>query len=76
MRQLESPGSRIPVVGLIWYLWHLSFIGNEIDLFEQVKFLAILVGTSYLFGSLVEKTNSVLLTASLTSASTSWPSAK
>ena len=51
-------------VGLIWYLWHLSFIGNEISLLEQIKFIAILIGASYLLGSLVEKTNSVLLAAS------------
>lgn len=55
---------RYLVIGLIWYMWHLSFIGNEIALFEQIKFLLILIGASYLLGSLVEKTNSVMLAAS------------
>lgn len=57
-------GARYLIVGLIWYLWNLSFIGSNINILDQVVFLVMLVGGSYLLGALVEKTNSVLLAAS------------
>ncbi|MFC3715967.1 type II CAAX prenyl endopeptidase Rce1 family protein [Luteimonas soli] len=55
---------RYLIVGLIWYVWHLSFINHGASLIGQLQFLVILIIGSYLLGSLVEKTNSVLLAAS------------
>ncbi|WP_407354521.1 CPBP family intramembrane glutamic endopeptidase [Luteimonas sp. R10] len=59
-----SRWKRYLVVGSIWYVWHLSFLDAQSSLASQVEFLLILIVASYLLGSLVEKTNSVLVAAS------------
>lgn len=58
---------RCLVVGVIWYIWHTSFLDSSLSMasvITQEKFLLALLAGSYLLGSLVDKTNSVLLAAS------------
>lgn len=55
---------RFPLVGLLWYAWHLSFLGNT-NLGHEFQILVILIGASWGIGLAVEHTRSVMVAACL-----------
>ncbi|MGQ3012398.1 MAG: CPBP family intramembrane glutamic endopeptidase [Flavobacteriales bacterium] len=58
LRSLK-PLYRYPLIGLIWYLWHLSFL-VETSLAENLFFLGMLIFGSWGIGQVTESTRSVL----------------
>lgn len=51
------------IIGSFWYVWHLSFISTDTTLFNELKFLGILIFASWGIGAIAEKTKSVFVSA-------------
>lgn len=58
-----KPLFRATLIGLFWYLWHLSFISKETTIFNELKFFGILIIASWGIGAIAEKTKSVFASA-------------
>lgn len=54
-----KPIYRYALIGLIWYVWHLSFL-NDTTLQENLTFLGILMVASWGIGQVVDSTKSIL----------------
>lgn len=48
------------IIGIIWYLWHLSFIFEQYDLMKELVFLLVLTVGSYIALLVTKRTNSLL----------------
>ena len=53
---------RVLVIGVLWYLWHLSFL-NSPGIIENFKFFGLLLLGSWGIGKIVQSTKSVLVAA-------------
>lgn len=58
-----QPLLRSFIIGLFWYLWHLSFLSNNTSILDELKFFGILVFASWGIGAIAEKTKSVFASA-------------
>ncbi|MGL5890533.1 MAG: CPBP family intramembrane glutamic endopeptidase [Bacteroidia bacterium] len=54
-----KPVAKFSLIGLIWYLWHLSFL-TEATLANNLFFLGVLTLGSWGIGKIAELTNSIL----------------
>ena len=61
LRELKS-WQKYFIIGLIWYLWHLSFLTNA-SFGENIFFLAIMVFGSWGIGQVAELTKSIFASA-------------
>ncbi len=50
---------RALIIGFLWYLWHLSFIGNP-NIISNVKFLGWMILGSFGIGKVIDSTKSIL----------------
>lgn len=57
-----SPSKRYVLIGLIWYVWHLSFL-TVASWSENLLFLAMLILGSWGIGQVVESTRSIAASA-------------
>ncbi|WP_321426772.1 CPBP family intramembrane glutamic endopeptidase [uncultured Bacteroides sp.] len=53
---------RILIISLLWYVWHLSFIGNP-DFLDNLKFFCFLTLGSWGIGKVIELTKSIFAAA-------------
>lgn len=58
-----KPLLRSIIIGLFWYLWHLSFISKDTTLPDELKFLSIIIFASWGIGAIAEKTKSIFASA-------------
>ncbi len=61
--QSIPPVHRYTAIGMAWYAWHLPFLAENATLGNQVAFLVVLVGASFLLGRLADEMHSVFLAA-------------
>jgi len=57
-----NPFLRYVVIGVMWYAWHLTFLGSS-NLVNELIILAILIGASWGIGQAVEHTKSLMVAA-------------
>jgi uncharacterized protein len=53
---------RILIISLLWYVWHLSFIGNP-DFLGNLKFFCFLTLGSWGIGKIIQLTKSIFAAA-------------
>ncbi|MBU1356595.1 MAG: CPBP family intramembrane metalloprotease [Candidatus Edwardsbacteria bacterium] len=51
------------IIGVIWYVWHLSFISQSTTLLNELIFFGIIVFGSWGIGVIAEKTKSIIACA-------------
>ena len=58
-----KPFQKSIIIGVLWYVWHLTFLSKETDVVNELKFLGILVFASWGIGAIAEKTKSIAASA-------------
>ncbi|MDC1107172.1 CPBP family intramembrane metalloprotease [Prolixibacteraceae bacterium] len=50
---------RVILIGLLWYLWHLSFISNQ-NFIDNIQFLGWIIFGSWGLGKVIDSTKSII----------------
>ena len=58
-----KPFQKSIIIGVLWYVWHLTFLSKETDVVNELKFLSILIFASWGIGAIAEKTKSIIASA-------------
>ncbi len=58
-----KPLIKYTIVGVFWYLWHLTFLGKNTTFLNEVFIALLLIFSSWGIGYIVDKTKSVIVAA-------------
>lgn len=61
--ELESlkPWIRFVIIGILWYLWHFTFLAGKFNFLNELSILGILLLSSWGIGKIAELTNSIAM---------------
>lgn len=51
---------RVLIIGILWYLWHLSFISNQ-NFIDNIQFLGWMIFGSWGIGKVIDSTKSIIV---------------